>query len=333
MSKLLLLFLVLIPAVVYYTFRHNYNSTVYTYKTVGDLNIDLVVYTPKTPRTTKSPVLFAIHGGGYIFYSKAFGISNQELAEAMKRGWVVVSIDYRLNPSALFPELVEDVQDAYTWVRTELVKYANIDPDLITIMGGSAGGGATVISAFKLTPRPRAVISFYAYCTNWTDPLAYNPTTPVSESLISLRDSLMQNITKYELPSLFKDSRKQLLELAVVSGKGGWIMATHDPKLPVDQVMAILKNYSATYNVDANFPPTYLIHGLNDTSVPYDQSVQLATVLKEKNIPYVLDLVPGANHAFDFFCSQKTFDTYILPAFEFVQKYMTRDSLASLESE
>jgi len=74
----------------------------------------------------------------------------------------------------------------------------------------------------------------------------------------------------------------------------GWLAVTHDPNLSTAAIMAILKALSSSENVDKNYPPTYLAHGLADTTVPYNQSVMLANRLAKNNITHVLNLVPGA---------------------------------------
>ncbi len=143
--QLLLLCLVFVSAA-------SFTLTTYTYKTVGNVNIQLDVYVPDiVPPATGFPVFFAIHGGAYIYGSKATGLTGQEGAEVLSRGWVLVSINYRLIPTAFLPDIFEDVQDAYTWVRTQLPNYISINPNLITVCGQSAGGGLAVVSGYKLT--------------------------------------------------------------------------------------------------------------------------------------------------------------------------------------
>jgi acetyl esterase/lipase len=304
----------------------DYNSTIYTFKTLGSLNIKAIVYYPNITTSDKHPVFYGVHGGGYVTGSKIDAFSFQEIDEALSRGWVVVAIDYRLSPAALIEDIVADMQDGYNWIRTELASLIPIDPDLITVFGGSAGGGMAIMAGFKLTPRPKAVISFYPYCTNFTDPYAYKPATPVSKIIVAEANNLKEVITEYETTDL-TDSRLVLFFSALADGKGGWLLTTHDPNFSTDQIMAKLRSYSATENVDANFPPTYLAHGLVDQLVPYSQSVQMANVLKAKNIPYVLDLVPGANHAFDLTNpTPEMWKDHVLPAFDFAQKYMTKST-------
>ncbi len=114
--------------------------------------------------------------------------------------------------------------------------------------------------------------------------------------------------------------RLDLYFASKANGKFGWMAVTHDPNLPVDEVMKRLKAMSAAENVGNDYPPTYLAHGLADSIVPYQQSVQMANSLEKKNIPYVLDLVPGADHGFDG--NPALFEKHVLPAFDFAEKYM-----------
>jgi len=299
----------------------SFAPTTYTYKTVGNLNIQLDVYTPPTsPPAGGYPVLFAIHGGAYIGGTKSSVLTGQEGTEAMKRGWVVVSINYRLMPGVILDDIIQDVQDAYSWVRTELIKKTPINPDLITIYGKSAGGGLAVLSGYKLTPRPKVVVGFYPGLTNWTDPMFYNPNTPLNPLLFVTTKMLSGPVLQEYNPSSPIDGRNVFWALALSCAKVGWFAVTHDPNLSTEKILAKLRDLSAVENVDKDYPPTYLTHGLVDTVVPYSQSVQMAEKLKEKNIPYELDLVANANHSFEL--DPKLWEKHVLPAFEFAAKYM-----------
>ena len=298
-----------------------YNITTYIYKTVGDVQIKLDVYTPPRPAPTGGyPVFFSLHGGAYIEGNKHQAFTSQELSEVMSRGWVAVTIDYRLLPGVVLQEVVEDVQDAYKWVRTELVKLTPINLDLITVFGRSAGGGLAVLSGYKLSPRPQAIVGFYSGCTNWTEPFLHDPSTPVDPLLVAAANKLSVPVVTEYTPARTADPKNALWHSAEAQGKAGWLAVTHDPNILTEQVMGILRDLSATENVDENYPPTYLAHGTADTTVPYTQSVQLANSLKLKSIPYVLDLVPNAGHSFD--SGADLWQQHVLPAFEFAQKYM-----------
>jgi len=307
-----------------------FNVTTYTYKTIGDLKIELDVYIPPVaPPTTGYPVFFAVHGGGYLMGSKATAFIAEELTEALNRGWVVVSVDYRLLSGALLQEMLEDVQDAYQWVRTELVKINPINIDLITVFGQSAGGGLAVLSGYKLSPRPKVVIGFYSGCTNWTDPAFYNPATPVNPLFGIAANKFAKPVVTEYIPTSQSDPKMIFWNAVFSSGKLGWLVTTHDPEFSTEEIIKSLRSFSAVENVDENYPPTYLAHGLVDVVVPYSQSVQLASKFEEFNIPYVLDLVPNANHNFDF--DLALWQQHVLPAFDFAQKYMQTNSIEFLE--
>jgi len=301
------------------------NVTTYTYKTVADLNIELDVYTPPSPAPASGyPVFFAIHGGGYIMGSKKGAFTAQEYNETMKRGWVIVSINYRLLPGVFLDDVVEDIQDAYAFVRTKLPKYTRINPDNVIVFGQSAGGGLATISGYKLSPRPKVVIGMYSGRPNWTDPWAYNPDTAVNEIVVAAANKLAVPVLAEYDASGSADPRGALYAAACANHKMGWLGVTHDPSYPTDQILAKLRTLSSTENVDKNYPPTYLAHGLADGTVPYSQSVMLANSLEKFGITHVMNLVPGANHGFD--SDPKFWDQYVLPAFDFAQKYISNSA-------
>jgi len=309
-----------------------FNATTYIYKSLGDLKFELDVYLPPVaPPSTGYPVFFAIHGGQYLYGSKNTAFTAQELTEVMNRGWALVSIDYRLLYGAVLRDMLEDVQDAYQWVRNELVKTTPININLITISGQSAGGGLATLAGYKLSPRPQAIVGFYSACTNWTESAFYRPEPAVDPLLAAAANKYaVPVVTELDQPS-FSDPKMILWNAINAIGKIGWVMTTHDPNLSTEEILENLKELSAAEHVDDNYPPTYLAHGLIDAAVPYSQSVQLANKLQEFNIPHILDLVPDANHVFDV--DPKFWQQHVLPAFDFVQKYMQTNSIKFLEKD
>ena len=296
-----------------------FNATTYVYKTVGDLQIELDVYVPPkfVPPQSGYPVFFVIHGGAYVFGQKRAAFTDQEFNETMDRGWVLVSIDYRLVPGVVFKDIIDDIQDAYDWVRSSLIKIVPINPDLITVFGQSAGGGLAVICGYKITPRPAAIISFYPGYTNWT---GLHIKSPTNKLIVADAKRLRTPVFSMYSPKSLADPVIVLLIAAYEDGQLPWLMTTMDPYVPGDQIMALLKEFSATENVDAQIPPTYLAHGLKDKTVPFEQSIQLANQLEKYHVPNVLDLIPGADHVFDY--NVTYWKEHVLPAFKFAQKYM-----------
>jgi len=243
----------------------------------------------------------------------------------MKRNWAIVTVDYRLLPSVFLEDIVEDVQDAYTWVRNELPKKTPVNPDLITVFGQSAGGGLAAISGYKFQPRPKVIIGFYSGRPNWTDPNTYDPKTPVNPLLVAAVNKLTVPVQTEYSTEFENNTRLDLYFASKANGKFGWMAVTHDPSLPVEEIIMRLRAMSAAENVGDDYPPTYLAHGLADSIVPYQQSVQMANSLEKKKIPHVLDLIPGADHGFDG--NPDLFEKHVVPAFDFAEKYMKSEGI------
>ena len=82
------------------------------------------------------PVLVWIHGGALINGHRA-GISGRVKKAMLNAGYALVSIDYRLAPETMLPGIIEDVEDAFKWIRKEGPKRFNVDTSKIAVSGGS----------------------------------------------------------------------------------------------------------------------------------------------------------------------------------------------------
>ena len=108
-----------------------------TYGVVEGESLKLDLYQMPAAGATLRPGIVFIHGGGWSGGDKSeFAAMAKEMAE---RGYVAVSVNYRLAPKYKFPANVEDVQRATRWLRVNgnLLK---VDPRRIGAMGASAGG-------------------------------------------------------------------------------------------------------------------------------------------------------------------------------------------------
>lgn len=96
----------------------------------------LDVYTPETTSDKSRPVMFWIHGGGWHQGDKSdVALKPRVLTE---RGFVFVSINYRLLPDVEMDVLIRDVAKAFGWVHRNISKYGG-DPQRIFVGGHSAG--------------------------------------------------------------------------------------------------------------------------------------------------------------------------------------------------
>ena len=123
-----------------------------------DIEIDedclyLNVWTNAKSDTDKLPVLIWFFGGGFQWgYPREMEMNGEQIA---KRGVVFVSVNYRLNAFGFLAheELKKESPDApgnfglldqqagIKWVKRNIAAFGG-DPDNITIMGQSAGGGS-----------------------------------------------------------------------------------------------------------------------------------------------------------------------------------------------
>ncbi|AQT82755.1 carboxylesterase [Mycolicibacterium litorale] len=127
------------------------------YQPMGEDCLTLNVVTPQwtgaAPDHEPVPVLFFIHGGGYIMGSSATPIYDG--AALARRGCVYVSVNYRLGAlgcldlsSLSTPDIpidsnlfLRDLLMALNWVRDNIAAFGG-DPGNVTIFGESAGAHA-----------------------------------------------------------------------------------------------------------------------------------------------------------------------------------------------
>lgn len=123
----------------------------------------LNVWAPANP-PERLPVMVWIHGGGYVMGSSSQRLYDGE--DIARRGIVFVSINYRLGALGFLahPELSAESEHgvsgnyglldqiaALRWVQKNIERFGG-DPDRVTILGESAGGG----SVFSLLASPLA---------------------------------------------------------------------------------------------------------------------------------------------------------------------------------
>jgi acetyl esterase/lipase len=89
------------------------------------------------------PVILAIHGGAWATGDKATGEVNPEM-EALKYGFAVASINYRLSSEASFPAPLQDCKGRRPFLKSPSKKY-KLEDDKIVAWGDSAGGNLAAL--------------------------------------------------------------------------------------------------------------------------------------------------------------------------------------------
>jgi triacylglycerol lipase len=123
----------------------------------GDPDVRVLHYEP-TNRSTATPGLIWIHGGGYV-------LGRADIDEMFCRristetGASVVSVDYRLAPETRAPGQVHDCYAALRWVHDHAASLG-VDRRRIVVGGASAGGGLAAALAVLARDRGEVPVSY-----------------------------------------------------------------------------------------------------------------------------------------------------------------------------
>lgn len=286
-------------------------KTSYTFKTAQGCAIQADVYRPPDSRVL--PVAFWIHGGALIMGSRG-GIRAAQLNRYLGAGLAVVSIDYRLAPETKLPEILDDVRDAYEWVRTKGPALFNIDPDRIAVVGHSAGGYLTLTAGYRFRPRPRALVSFYGYGDIAGDWYAKPDPFYLKQPAVSREEAY--SVVGTEAVSEPREGNRRGRFYLYCRQQGLWpkLVAGFDPQTEPEKFVP----FCPARNVSRDYPPTLLLHGDNDTDVPFAQSEQMARELQRHDVECEFIRIPGGAHGFD----AKMDDPRVAAAFERVLAFL-----------
>ncbi|KAF2973312.1 hypothetical protein GQX73_g379 [Xylaria multiplex] len=164
----------------------------------------------------KRPIALMIHGGGHVLLSRSH-IRPRQTALLLSKGFLPVSIDYRLCPEVTLPAgPMADTCAGFNWCRTVLPTLKTSRPDIcpdgdvVVAVGWSTGGTLAMTLPFTapacgIRP-PDAILAFYCPTDyedeHWTIPNYPEGTTPRdAEHDYDLRYGVQSSpITSYKVP-------------------------------------------------------------------------------------------------------------------------------------
>ena len=224
----------------------------------------LDIYLPANS-TGKVPLVVFIHGGGWLGNDKYadMGYMKETVAEILKSGYALASIDYRFSTQAVFPAQMLDCNAAISYLVDNASKYG-LDRDRMVVMGFSAGGHLASmvglahnnkVDEFYNTGSNRkydfkGVVNFYGPADLTLFPGAIDPKSP---------EGLLIGAAPLDRPDLAKAA-------------------------------------SPVSYVDEKDPPFLIIHGEKDDLVSPRQSQLLNSWLQVKGVPTEMIVVKGAPH-------------------------------------
>lgn len=223
-------------------------SEVKVYKTIGDVELNMYIYSPTDHQATdKRPAIVFFFGGGWKSGTPA---QFQEHCKYLaSRGMVAMSADYRVltRHGTAAMACVEDAKSAVRWTRAH-ANELGIDPQRVVAGGGSAGG-------------------HLAACTGVID--GFDPAsdgTETEDAKISSRPNAM---------ALFNPA----LVLAKIDDR-----SPINPQsagnlrermgVPVEQL-------SPYHHVAGGAPPTVIFHGKGDTTVMFWTAEVFTSAMKK----------------------------------------------------
>ena len=136
------------------------------------------LYKPRGPGPF--PGVVEVHGGAWIGNDRLTNAPiHHPLAES---GVVVMAIDFRMPPGAMYPASIRDINAAVRWLKANAEQYG-ARADLVGLLGTSSGGHQAMLSALRpidplFVPEavengaPDASVAFVALCWSVLDPLA-----------------------------------------------------------------------------------------------------------------------------------------------------------------
>lgn len=262
----------------------------YVYKRTPVCAIHLDVHRPDE---SNGHVIVWIHGGALINGSRQ--VKTGRVRHYLDAGYTVFSIDYRLAPETKLPTIIEDVCDALAWIRTEGATVADVGPARMGIVGHSAGGYLSLITGTFDAP-PNAIVAFYGYgdiLGDWyAEPSDFYRT---SESLVAeedawavVRNGPVSNGSERSAATPFYLYCRQ---------HGTWLdhVGGVNPKHDRD----FFVRFCPEFNVSSDYPPTLMLHGTDDTDVPYEQSAQMAATLEKHGRKHELITILEGGHGFE----------------------------------
>ena len=224
--------------------------------TGGGRDLRLDLYLPSEKDGPFPGVVF-IHGGGWRAGHP--GHFSRQAMYLAANGYVCACIEYRLSGEAPFPAAIEDVKCAIRWLRAEGTKHFNVDPERIAVSGGSAGGHLTLLAATSGgVEELEGSGGWQEYSSRVQCAVAFNPVSSFDDFHIKVVKDFMGGSYE-EVPGNYR------------------------------------KASPATW-LDESDPPVLILHGKEDKTVPYSQSLTFIEKLEEYGIEAELYTEQGMGH-------------------------------------
>lgn len=239
-----------------------------TFATRDRIELKVDVIRSRNADATKSvPAILFLHGGAWRDGRR--DAPNPVQYELAQRGYVCFQADYRLSQEGVFPAQLHDVRAAINWIKDNAVAWG-VDPNRIGVWGMSAGAHLALLAAYA------------------QDAMTEPETRPVRVQAVAAVMPTTDILGIYRFRLNQKNVRSDLVGPASPESQllGG------NP----EQLQDLARAASPISYVNPNNPPTWLVHGIHDETVPVQQSQTLATMLGKAKVRRQLVLLAGLGH-------------------------------------
>lgn len=223
----------------------------------------LDLYLP--PHSGPLSLVVLVHGGGFALCDKRDWHLYPGFY-ALREGFALASVNYRLAPAARFPAPVEDLKAAIAFLRERAEEYGLRREDVF-LYGTSAGGNLVSLAGLQLAGTRDQVRGVAALCPllDFEDQWVYLEKAPLDEATRAMM--------KAAAVQYLGAAPSEAAELARRAGARAWLTPQS--------------------------PPFYIQHGTLDPAIPVEQARNFARSLQELcgADRVVLDVIEGAAHA------------------------------------
>ncbi len=189
-------------------------------------------------------------------------LPSHSYAGLLDKGFTVFAVRHGSSPTFGMPDIVSDLRRAVRVVRRRAPAFG-VSPNRIGLWGGSAGGHLSLLlgATAEITSE------------NTTDPVEQGPATFAA-------------IVAYAPPT------------DLVAQWAHWTQHGPQQFAAVNMSDADRRRYSPMTYVSADDPPTLIIHGDRDATVPIGQGRSMYQALAKAGVPTQMLTVEGAGHGF-----------------------------------
>ncbi len=246
------------------------------YKKVGDREIKLNLFLPlKDGAPVKNAPLYIYLDSGCWYSGNPGDGGFWRWLGVLDRGAAIASVSHRPINEAPFPAPMEDVRAAVRFLRKNAEKYG-LDPNNFTAGGYSSGGH------LSLTLGTSDAKSVYEVGDN-----------------LDVSGQVQQVVEFYgptDFPLVFERVSREAVDCIYVAFNVKKADADDKTSPVYADLLERAKKYSPLHAVDADFAPTLILHGTDDTIVPLSQSALLFDKLRKAGVRTKLIVGNGGVH-------------------------------------